>query len=274
MIVKQTTCKNILAEELVQPLLGVPLHALTMEQVLSAVDEAIDRRDQLVLGMVNAAKIVNMRRDQSLRAAVLRADIILADGMAVVWASRLLGRSLPERVSGIDLMHGMLERGARNGYRVFCLGATEEVLRTAVTRIQADHPGVVIAGRRNGYFKPEEEPDIVSQIRETRADILFVAMSPPKKEVFLARWATTLNVPVCHGVGGAFDVLAGKVRRAPDRWQRMGLEWLYRVMQEPGRMWRRYLVTNTIFGGMVLAEMFGRGARLGSAGNGRVDAET
>lgn len=253
----------------VRQLFGMPLQALTMEQALSIVEDTIERRDRLLIGAVNAAKIVNMRRDASLKAAVLRADMILADGMAVVWASRLLRKPLPQRVAGIDLMHGMLDRGAKRGCRVFCLGAAEDVLETAVARIRADYPGIVIAGQRDGYFRPDQEKDVVAQIRETNADMLFVAMSPPKKEVFLARWANDLNVPVCHGVGGAFDVLAGKVRRAPHLWQRLGLEWLYRVVQEPRRMWRRYLVTNTIFTGMVFAELLGWGAQLGTRGDGR-----
>ncbi len=269
MIVHQATQHMTNQDGTARQLFGMPLQALTMDQALSIVEDTIERRDRLLIGAVNAAKIVNMRRDASLRTAVLRADMILADGMAVVWASRLLRKPLPQRVAGIDLMHGMLGRGAKRGHRVFCLGAAEDVLEMAVARIRADYPGIVIAGQRNGYFHRDEETDVVAQIRETQADMLFVAMSPPKKEVFLARWADTLNVPVLHGVGGAFDVLAGKVRRAPRLWQSLGLEWLYRVVQEPGRMWRRYLVTNTIFTGMVLAELLGWGAQLGTRGDGR-----
>jgi N-acetylglucosaminyldiphosphoundecaprenol N-acetyl-beta-D-mannosaminyltransferase len=240
---------------------GVPISALTMEQVVSLVDDTIARRATLLLGVVNAAKLVNMRRDKRLRKAVLAADMILADGVAVVWASRLLGRRLPERVTGIDLMHEMLQRGTDRHYRVFCLGATDEVLETTVARIRADYPGVVVAGYRNGYFSSDNELEIVESIRAARPDILLAAMSSPKKEIFLERWFGRLDVPICHGVGGAFDVLAGKVRRAPDGWQRLGLEWLYRVVQEPRRLWRRYMVTNTLFGIMVLRERFFRTPR-------------
>ncbi len=236
--------------------LGVPIDPLRMSDVLSLVDQAIQRRDRLLIGVVNAAKLVNMRRDRKLRNAVLSADVILADGMAVVWASRLLQQRLPERVAGIDLMHEMLRQGDRRGYRVYCLGATDEVLQAAVGRIRTDYPGVMVVGKRNGYFRLDDEANIVADIRSSRADILLAAMSPPKKEQFLARWVEELQVPVCHGVGGAFDVMASKVRRAPVRWQRLGLEWLYRVLQEPRRLWRRYLVTNTVFCGMVIAAMF------------------
>jgi N-acetylglucosaminyldiphosphoundecaprenol N-acetyl-beta-D-mannosaminyltransferase len=229
-----------------------------MDQVLGVVDETITARGRLLVGVVNAAKLVNMSRDPALREAVLSADMILADGMSVVWASRLLGSRLPERVAGIDLMERMLERGRAQGYRVYCLGATEEVLTEVVERIGRDYPGVNVVGQHHGYFGEDQEPTVAEAIRAARPDILFVAMSSPKKEVFLARWRERIEVPVCHGVGGAFDVLAGKVKRAPGLWQRVGLEWFYRVVQEPHRMWRRYLVTNTMFCCMLAGEMVGR----------------
>jgi N-acetylglucosaminyldiphosphoundecaprenol N-acetyl-beta-D-mannosaminyltransferase len=236
-------------------LLGVPIDAMTMEEVLARVDEVIARRGRLKIGVVNAAKIVNMRRDQELRRDVLSSDLILADGMSVVWAGRLLGCPLPERVAGIDLMLGMLRRGNEQGYRVYCLGATDEVLNRAMARIAADYPKVKLVGQHDGYFPSEVEPVIAAEVAAARPDVLLVGMTSPKKEQFLARWGAQLGVPVCHGVGGAFDVLAGKVKRAPRLWQRLGLEWLYRVKQEPRRLWRRYLVTNALFVLLVLTEM-------------------
>ncbi len=240
------------------PLFGVPIDVLSVDGTLDLIDRVIGNRDTLHIGVVNAAKLVNMRRDELLRESVLESDIILADGMAVVWALRILGKRLPGRVPGIDLMFGMLKRGQSRGYRVYCLGASEEVVSTVVARIESDFPGVEVAGYRNGYFKPEDEAEIVENIKASRADMLFVAISPPKKEQFMGRWAKEMNIPVCHGVGGSFDVMAGKVRRAPELWQKMGMEWLYRVVQEPRRMWRRYLVTNTLFGWMLIREWFAR----------------
>jgi N-acetylglucosaminyldiphosphoundecaprenol N-acetyl-beta-D-mannosaminyltransferase len=198
-----------------------------------------------------------MRRDPRLRQDVLASDLILADGVSVVWASRLIGDPLPERVAGIDLMLAMLRRGAARGYRVYCLGATQDVLDRAVDRMLAEFPGISIVGRRNGYFAADEEEGMARDVAAARPDILFVAMTSPKKENFLRRWSPRMQVPVCHGVGGSFDVLAGKVRRAPLAWQRLGLEWLYRVGQEPRRLWKRYLVTNTAFSAMVLSEWLG-----------------
>lgn len=237
-------------------ILGVPVDALTMQEVLDRVDKTIVGGGRLRIGVVNAAKLVQMRRDPTLRADVVSCDLVLADGVPVVWASRLLGRPLPERVAGIDLMSGMLRRGDENGYRVYCLGASEDVLAAAVARITADYPHVRLVGRHHGYFTSQEESDIVAAMADAKPDILLVGMSSPKKERFLARWSDQLVVPVCHGVGGSFDVLAGKVRRAPRVWQRLGLEWLYRVCQEPRRLWRRYLVTNTLFCGLVIDHFF------------------
>lgn len=232
--------------------LGVPVDPLTMAEALDAVEGAIERRERIQIGVVNAAKIVNMRRNPALRDAVLSSDMIFADGMGVVWASRILGKPLPERVAGIDLMAGMLARAHAKRYRVFFLGATDEVLDKTIERVRASFPDVVVAGRHNGYFTEEEEEAVARLIRDSRADILFVAITSPKKEKFLAKWGALANATVCHGVGGSFDVYAGKVQRAPESWQRLGLEWLFRLKQEPGRLWKRYLVTNTIFSWMVL----------------------
>lgn len=244
-------------------LFDVPVHALTMGQVVELAERAIEQRARLHIGVVNAAKIVNMRRDEQLREAVLSSDLIVADGMSVVWASRLLGRRLPERVAGIDLMMELLKRAHERGYRVYCLGARAEVLREAVARILALYPDVNIVGARDGYFSEDEEAAVAAEIAAAKPDMLFVAITSPKKERLLARWSEAIQVPICHGVGGSFDVLAGTVKRAPRAWQSLGLEWLYRVLQEPRRMWRRYLVTNTAFVGMVLKSMINRRLRGG-----------
>lgn len=249
-----------------QDILGIPIRAATMEESLDSVDEAIRSRRGLQIGVVNAAKVVNMQRDEFLRKDVLSSDMILADGMSVVWASRILRRPLPERVPGIDLMFGMLRRGNERGYRVYCLGATEEVLDTVVRRIGADYPGVIVAGSHHGYFGTDQDEEIAQGIAAVRPDILLVAMTSPKKEKFLARWSGTMGVPVCHGVGGSFDVYAGKVQRAPESWQRLGLEWFYRFKQEPRRMWKRYLVTNTLFCLLVLRAFLLPGRRSGAGG--------
>ena len=238
----------------VSELFGISIAAVTMDDVLPLVDAAVATRRPFQIGVVNAAKVVNMQRDPRLRDDVLASDIVLADGMSLVWASRLVGRPLPERVAGIDLMYRLLEGAAEKGHRVFCLGATEEVLAGAVASFRAKYPSVIIAGTQHGYFKREDEERVAQAIADSRADIVFVAMTSPRKEQFVARWSRSLDVPVWHGVGGSFDVAAGLVRRAPVLWQRLGLEWLYRTKQEPRRLARRYLVTNLLFIRIALRE--------------------
>ncbi len=235
----------------VRTLFGFPVHAATMEQTLALCHNAVEHRQRLVIGVLNAAKIVNMRRDSLLRASVLESDLVLADGMAVVWASRLLGEPLPERVAGIDLFVRLLGLGHQHRWSAYFLGAKPEVLDELLKRIREQYPDLRIAGARHGYFSDAEAESVTADIQQSNADLLFVAMSPPRKEVFLARWGPVVGAPVCHGVGGSFDVVAGVTRRAPQLWQRLGLEWLYRVRQEPRRLWRRYLVTNARFAGML-----------------------
>lgn len=237
-------------------LFGIPIQAITMTEALDTIHRVIQNRGKLQIGVVNAAKVVNMHRNQKLGEDVLSSDLILADGASVVLASRILGRPLPERVTGIDLMMGMLERGNIHGYRVYCFGATEEVSLLVAAKINRDYPKVILAGRRNGYFTAAEEEAIAQDIADSKADILLVAITSPKKENFLARWSEKMGVAICHGVGGSFDVVAGKVARAPESWQRLGLEWLYRLKQEPGRLWKRYLVTNSLFCWLVFKEFF------------------
>ena len=239
----------------IRRVMGVPVHAITMSKVIDIVENAISCREQLQIGVVNAAKVLNMKKDALLRADVLGSDLILADGMSVVWASRLLRQSLPERVPGIDLMHEILRRGEQRGWRIFCLGATDEVLRRVKEKISEQYPGVKVVGTRNGYFQEAEEVEVAREISESRPDVIFIAITSPKKERFLGRWSKQLGVPVTHGVGGSFDVMAGKVKRAPILWQRFGCEWAYRLKQEPRRLWKRYLTTNTEFCLLLAKEM-------------------
>ena len=239
-------------------LFDIPVHAYTLTSLLDRIGECISSGTHLHLGVVNAAKIVNMQRDPLLDKAVRASDIIVADGQSVVWASRLMNRPLPERVAGIDVMMGILAQGNRLGYRVYCLGATEEVSLAVTDRLATEYPGIEVVGRHDGYFTEKGAATVVEDIVNAAPDVLFVAMSSPKKEEFLARWQELQQVKVIHGVGGSFDVFSGRVKRAPLRWQQYGLEWLYRLCQEPRRMWRRVLVTNTLFIWMLVKALLTR----------------
>jgi N-acetylglucosaminyldiphosphoundecaprenol N-acetyl-beta-D-mannosaminyltransferase len=235
-------------------LVGVSFDALTMGQTVTRCVTAVENRENLTIGVVNAAKAVRMERDTLLRDSVTSCDLVVADGQAVVWASRLLGRPLPERVAGIDLFTSLMEEGGRRGHSAYFLGARPEVLDKVVDRVRADYPGLRIAGARDGYFTDEQAAEVAAAIGAARPDLLFLGMTSPKKEIFLARYADDIKAGVIHGVGGSFDVLAGKVRRAPVPMQRLGLEWLYRFLQEPMRLGPRYLSTNSRFAWMVAKE--------------------
>ncbi len=236
-------------------LLGASVDPLTLAQVVEAVDTIVAEGRQGQHGCVNAAKIVRLQRDAALRSAIATCDIVTADGQPVVWASRVLGRSLPERVAGIDLMHALFARAAERGYRVYLLGARHEVVAEAAAEACRRYPGLVLAGHRHGYFTADEEAGVVQSIAEARPDLLFLALETPAKELFLARHRSTLKIPFAMGVGGSLDVLAGKRKRAP-RWaQQNGLEWAFRLVQEPRRLAGRYAVGNVRFVMLVLREL-------------------
>jgi len=205
--------------------------------------------------VVNVAKLVNMRQDSELKAAVDSCDIVNIDGMGVVWGARMLGLDVPERVAGIDLFYELLALSQAQGHGVFLLGARQDVVALAARRIAERYPAINIVGFHHGYFW-DNQAEVVEKIRRSGARMLFVAISSPLKEKFIARWRDELGVSFVMGVGGTFDVVAGKVRRAPIWMQRYGLEWFYRLIQEPRRMWKRYLVTNVKFGVLIVRAVF------------------
>jgi N-acetylglucosaminyldiphosphoundecaprenol N-acetyl-beta-D-mannosaminyltransferase len=212
---------------------------------------AMNRFTQHVV--VNVAKIVNMQKDPQLATSVRESDIINIDGMGVVLGARMLGHDVPERVTGIDLFYELLAMSARKGYSVYLLGAHDDVVNEAARRVKTLYPELKLAGYHHGYFWDDEEA-MVNKVRASGAQLLFVAITSPKKENFINRWREQLGVTFVMGVGGTFDVVAGKVKRAPLWMQKSGLEWLFRVIQEPRRMWKRYLVTNSKFAWMLLNE--------------------
>jgi N-acetylglucosaminyldiphosphoundecaprenol N-acetyl-beta-D-mannosaminyltransferase len=213
------------------------------------------RRTHIVV-TANASHMCTMRRDAAFWDACKAADLAVADGMSVVWALKVLGRPVAERVAGIDLMTTLLEAGARDGLRVYLLGAKPEVLDALTAQCATRYPGLVIAGARNGYFTEADHAAVVEEIRASCADMLFVGMPSPFKDVFCQRHRDRLDVPIVMGVGGSFDVIAGFIHRAPRAAQALGLEWAWRLMKEPGRLWKRYLTTNSEFIWLVLRELW------------------
>jgi N-acetylglucosaminyldiphosphoundecaprenol N-acetyl-beta-D-mannosaminyltransferase len=229
-------------------LMGCQIDNLSMEDTLRRIEGFIlsGRPHQHVV--VNVDKLVKASRDPGLRDIINDCALVNVDGMPVVWASRLLGKPLKERVAGVDLFEALMRRAGEKGWRVFLLGAREEVVSAVARLYQHKYPRLVLAGYRNGYWKgEEEEAKVVEQIRDSRADLLFVAISSPKKEQFLGRYQAEMKIPFAMGVGGTFDVAIGRVKRAPVWMQKSGLEWFYRFLQEPRRMFRRYFIDDMAF---------------------------
>jgi N-acetylglucosaminyldiphosphoundecaprenol N-acetyl-beta-D-mannosaminyltransferase len=195
----------------------------------------------------NGSHLCMMRHDPELARACRAADLTVADGMSVVWAVRASGQSIPARVAGVDLMARLLAAAGAHRLRVYFLGAKREVVTALVETSRIQHPGIEIAGFRDGYFGADDHLGIVEEIRASRAHILFVGMPSPFKETWCERHRERLEVPVIMGVGGSFDVLAGFIRRSPRWLQTMGLEWFWRLLMEPRKLWKRYLTTNTEF---------------------------
>jgi N-acetylglucosaminyldiphosphoundecaprenol N-acetyl-beta-D-mannosaminyltransferase len=243
-------------------LYGLRVDAICMEEALQRCRLALETRRTLLVGVLNAAKIVSLQNNTELRNAILDCNMLLADGQSVVWASRVLGHKLPERVAGIDLFVQLLGLADTEHRRIYLLGATPQVLAALVQEIGQRWPGAEIVGSQDGYYTEAEAKAVADRIRDARPDMLFLGMPSPKKEIFLRRFQDHLGVPVLHGVGGSFDVLAGLTRRAPLFWQRMGLEWAYRLLQEPRRLWKRYLTTNTAFVSLTLRELVRPSAEL------------
>lgn len=236
-------------------LFGLQLDPITLGEAVDRCRVAIERRNRMVVGVVNAAKVVNLVGDDVLRDSLLECDMLLADGQSVVWASRIMRQDLPERVTGIDLFESLLDLADAEHRSIYLVGATPEVIQRVAEVVKQRWPHLILAGARDGYFSDDESAGVAADIAAAKPDMLFLGMTSPKKEIFLGRFGDQMDVPVCHGVGGSFDILAGVTRRAPVAWQRVGMEWAYRLAQEPGRMWRRYLRTNTAFLGLVVMNL-------------------
>lgn len=228
-------------------LLNTFVNAYSMEETIAEVEKIIEEAKPVQHVVINAAKVNLMERDTELRRIVNACPLINADGMSIVWAAKQLGVPLKERVTGIDLFFNLVELAAEKKYKIFLFGAKEEVVLTVKKNFEEKYPEILIVGYRNGYFEEEDEPEIVDMIHNSGADMLFVAISSPKKEYWINKHLSNLGVPFVMGVGGSFDVAAGVTDRAPVWIQQCGLEWFYRFIQEPRRMWKRYLVGNTQF---------------------------
>ena len=238
-------------------LFGVPVDALNMEETVARVAQLVaDGTGPHQHVVLNAAKVVEMQRNPALRAIIESCSVVNADGSSIVWASKLLGSPLPGRVTGIDLFVELVAEAEASGRSIFLLGAEQWVVEAVEKNLKAKHPRLIVAGIRNGFWSDNIE--LVEYIRACKPDYLFLAIPSPRKEFWLNEHLEELGVPLVMGVGGSFDVVAGRTRRAPMIMQKLGMEWAWRVMQEPRRLWKRYLFGNLRFMRIVAQEYLHR----------------
>ena len=228
-------------------ILDVPVDPLTMEEALARIEEYIRSGRPHHIFTADASGIMRAQEDPALHAIVTLADLVTPDGSGVLLASRINGAALPERVSGVDLVEHISAMAAERGYAIYLFGAVEGTAQAAAEALQGRYPGLKVAGVRNGYFTGDEEAKIVEEIAAAKPDALFVALGIPKQEIFIRKHFEALGVPVMIGVGGSFDVVSGRLKRAPAWMQRTGLEWLYRFLQEPSRLPRLAALPQFVF---------------------------
>ncbi|KKB36569.1 WecB/TagA/CpsF family glycosyltransferase [Bacillus thermotolerans] len=218
--------------------LGVSVSPYTYEQILMDLKKRIAEGKQSTVIAVNPEKVITAGRDPVVKELINNSTYQIADGIGMILASKLKGGRVKERVTGVDMMGRLLQFAAEEGHSVFFYGAKEDVVRTAKEKLEAQIPGLKIAGYSNGYVKDQEA--LVSQIRESGAALLFVALGSPRQELWIKENMAKLpNVKVFQGVGGSFDVYSGNVKRAPAFYRKFGLEWLYRLAKEPKRIKRQ-----------------------------------
>lgn len=257
---------TVAAEATRRTILACPIDALTLGQTVARIVELMQEGGTHSQLSLNAAKVVEAHRDPKLRGYLERATLVSADGQSLVWAGKILGVHLPERVAGIDLFSRLLNTLGRLDLSAYFLGARGGVIDRAVDQIEDSHPQLRIAGFRHGHFAPHDDARVASEIAQSAPDALFVGMSSPRKEYWIDTYQQQTGASFAMGVGGSFDVLAGLTKRAPDVVQRLGLEWAFRTAQEPRRLAGRYASSNVAFLQLLVAELrrtHGRGSRRG-----------
>lgn len=223
------------------PIYGIPFSKLNMDETVQYLTKAIEDRRITHVVTANPIMIMSAVEDAKYGAMLKRADLIVPDGAGVVWAARYVGQPVAERVTGFDLMHRLLEEGEKRRWKAYLLGTSQEIIDAAAEKLQLQFPQVRIVGSRNGFFGPEQDAEVIEAIRQTSPDLLFVARGADTQEPWIVKYKQKLGVPLIMGVGGSFDVVSGKLKRAPMVFQKLRLEWFYRLLQEPKR-YKRMLV--------------------------------
>lgn len=228
-------------------ILNTIIDVLDMKQTIDLVEKYVQKKIPLHLAGVNADKINELNKNKKLKQIVNSCGIINADGASVVMASRFLKKPLPERVAGIDLMQKLIALSEKKGYSIYLLGAKQEVVEKTAKVLARQYPKLKIAGIHNGYFKQNDWPDISMELKNIKPDFIFVGITSPLKEYLVEYLQDDGNKGVFMGVGGSFDVISGMIPRAPAWVQKLNLEWLFRVIQEPKRLFKRYFLGNWLF---------------------------
>ncbi len=228
-------------------ILNTIIDVLNVQETIDLVEEYVKQKEPLHLMGVNADKINEINENERLKQIVNSCGIINADGASVIKASKYLGKPLPERVAGIDLMQSLVKLSEAKGYSVYLLGAKQEIVEKTATVLKNRYTDLNLVGYRNGYFKQEQWPEISKELKQVHPDFVFVGITSPMKEYLIEFLQDDGNDCVFMGVGGSFDVISGAIPRAPMWMQKSGLEWLFRVIQEPRRLFKRYFVGNWTF---------------------------
>jgi N-acetylglucosaminyldiphosphoundecaprenol N-acetyl-beta-D-mannosaminyltransferase len=222
-------------------LFGIPVSKMNMKQTVAYLSDAIRGRSVHHVVTANPVMVMTGIEDPSFMAMLRGADMVVPDGAGLVWAASRLGKPVTERVTGYDLVQELFQVGSAEGWKVYLLGTTQEIIDAAREKIERTYPGLHIVGCRNGYFKSDEDEQVVDEIRAANPDLLLVGRATYTQDPWIAKYRDRLNVPVMIGVGGSFDVMSGRLKRAPGWMRSLKLEWFYRLIQEPYR-WKRMLV--------------------------------
>lgn len=227
---------------------GINFTPHTISEYVNIIDDNIsNKRDLIQQTGINAHSIVCAQTDKRLEDAINRSQLVNIDGMSVVWALKLLGFKKIKKASCPDIFDQLIERACIKQYKIYFLGARPEIIEKAVFNLRSKNNNIQIVGYHHGYFNQEESLVIAQKIKDSKADMLFLGLPSPQKELFSDKYLAIMNVPYVFGVGGLFDILAKVTKRAPMLMQNIGLEWLYRFLQEPVRLWNRYTIGNMKF---------------------------
>jgi len=241
-------------------LFGITMNNLCLSEFLNVVDKLVESRLPSYVVTPNVDHICQLQKDKKLQSVYEDARLVLPDGMPLLWAGKLCGKPIKQKLSGSDLVYWLTEHASKKGYSIFCLGAEEGIAERASKVLQKKYPGLAVAGFYSPPFgfekNPEEIKEVCTLLQAAKPDICYVAFGTPKQDYFNYDYCTQLGIPCMLGIGASLDFVAGKTKRAPVWMQRWGLEWLWRLFQEPRRLWYRYLIQDSVFILLLCKEVF------------------